>query len=318
MAIMKKMRDLFWAGDVDDGREAGGDGPLEGGDEALGPVGVVGDLFGEGEGLVEGVEGDATLRPGDSGSESEPDPGDDAVGAPGVEDVVDGLAFVEDDAGFGFHGDDFDGADGFEVAQAAVGDGADAAGASAEEAADGRFDDGAGVAAKLQALFACGSFERAEADVWLADGDAFGSDGFDAIHADEVEDDAAVEGDGLAVVPGAGAARGDGDVAVVTTGEDALYLFDVDGLQREFGGLVVELLFEDGGVPVEVAGETLHDLRVGDGAGGVGDAGGEGGDVGGGHEMRLLLLRLGVALVPLARVLQVAKAFNIFGWVKRA
>jgi hypothetical protein len=59
-----------------------------------------------------------------------------------VHDFVDCIAFVFDHARLGLHGDDLDGAHGLEVAQAAVGDGANAAGAAAEEAADRGLGDG--------------------------------------------------------------------------------------------------------------------------------------------------------------------------------
>ena len=110
---------------------------------------------------------------------------------------MDGVAFVLDDARLGFHGDDLDGADGLEVAQAAVGDGADASRATAEEAADGGFGDGGGIAAELPAELAGGGFEGAELDAGLADGDSHRigwDDGLDAVHALEVEDDAALRG----------------------------------------------------------------------------------------------------------------------------
>ncbi len=55
---------------------------------------------------------------------------------------MDCIAFVFDHARLGLHGDDLDGAHGLEVAQAAVGDGANAAGAAAEEAADRGLGDG--------------------------------------------------------------------------------------------------------------------------------------------------------------------------------
>ena len=140
-------------------------------------------MLAEGEGLIEGGKGDDALRPCDCRGEGQPDFCDDAVGAPGVDDFVDGFAFMQEDLRLGFHGDDFNSADGVVVAECAVGDGADAAGASAEEAADGGFNDGGGITSKLPALLASGGFECAEFQAGFADGDAFGGDLLKAIHA---------------------------------------------------------------------------------------------------------------------------------------
>ena len=62
------------------------------------------------------------------------------------------------------------------VAQTAVGDGADAAGAAAEKSADRGLDHGRGIAAQLPAWLARFAFEHAEAQAGLANGDAIGGD----------------------------------------------------------------------------------------------------------------------------------------------
>jgi hypothetical protein len=188
-----------------------------------------------------------------------------------VEDVVDGFAFVKEDTRLGFHGGDFDSANGGEVAEAAVGDGADAAGAAAEEAPEGSFDDGGGIAAELPALPAGLGFERAEADAGFADGDAVGRDVFDPVEELEVEDDAAMEGNGLAVVAGACAAEGDGDFVREAEAEDGDDFGGGDGLDDDVGVLAIEQRAKDGRVPVEVAGETLDDLRLREDARGIGE-----------------------------------------------
>jgi hypothetical protein len=78
-----------------------------------------------------------------------------------VENIVYGGALVEDDARLWFHGDDLEGADGIEVAEAAVGYGADATGAASEETSERGFGYGGGIAAEFPAAFAGVGFERA-------------------------------------------------------------------------------------------------------------------------------------------------------------
>ena len=68
-----------------------------------------------------------------------------------MEDIVHCFSFVKNHTRVRFHGDDLDRTHGFEVAQTAMGDRADAAGATTEEAAECSFDDGAGVAAEFEA-----------------------------------------------------------------------------------------------------------------------------------------------------------------------
>ena len=79
-----------------------------------------GDALAEIEGRVEGVERHHALRPIHRGRERQPDARDDAVGAPGVQNFVDGFAFVKDQPRLRLHGDDFQRAHGIEVAQIAI------------------------------------------------------------------------------------------------------------------------------------------------------------------------------------------------------
>jgi hypothetical protein len=200
-----------------------------------------------------------------------PDAGNDAVGAPGVHDLVHGIALVFDDAGLSFHGDDFDGADGAKITQAAMGNRADAAGTAAEEAADRGLDDSGGVTAELPAELAGGGFYCAEFHARLTDRDAVCGDGLDAVHALQIENDAALQWDSLAVVAGAGAAEGYGDIMLVAVAERGDNLIDGDGLDDDVGSLGVQLRLEDGGVPVEVAREALDDLWLREDTRWVGD-----------------------------------------------
>ena len=122
----------------------------------------------EAEGLIEGIEGRSALRPIDCRCKRKPDARDDAVGAPGVQDLVDRLALVQHHARLILHGDDFEGAHGVEVAQAAVSDGTDAARAPAKESADRGFDQRGGIHAQLPSLFARLGFERRQPQARLA------------------------------------------------------------------------------------------------------------------------------------------------------
>ena len=129
-------------------------------------------LLAEIKGAVEGVECDGALGPIHRGRKRQPDARDDAVGAPGVQNLVNCFAFVSHDARFGFHGDDFHGAHRSEIAQIAVSDRADSARSAAEKTADGSFDDRRGIAAQLPAGLARFIFECAKSHAGLANGDA--------------------------------------------------------------------------------------------------------------------------------------------------
>ena len=156
-------------------------------------VGAGGDPLAEIESRIEGVECDRALRPLDGRRKRQPDARDHAVGAPGVQNFVHRLAFVQHHARLRLHGDHFERAHRVEVAQTAVRHRADAARAAAEKSADRGLHDRRGIAAQLPARFARLGFEHAEAHSRLADGDAVRLNLFDLVHAREVEHDAALQ-----------------------------------------------------------------------------------------------------------------------------
>jgi hypothetical protein len=119
------------------------------------------------------------------------------------------------DARLGLHGDDARAQDVAAVAQQAPGDRADAGAAAGDVAADRAGLVGGGVEAELlAAVLRGGGVHVGELGAGL-DADAAVVDGLDGGHLREVEDDAAAERHGLAVVAGAAAARGDRDAAGV-------------------------------------------------------------------------------------------------------
>ena len=227
-------------------------GPLKSGDETFLPR-AGGDFLAEIEGRVEGVEGDDALRPIDDRREREPNARDNAIGAPSVQKFVDSFAFVEDQTRLGFHGDDFQGSDGVEITQVPVGYRADATRTAAEESADGCFDERGRVAAKLPASFAGFVFEDTQPHARLANGDTVRLNGFDFIHAHQIEDDTALERDRLAVIAGARAANRDREILRVAVAEDILNLFCADRLDDDLAYFAVKLFAEDRRVPVKVA-----------------------------------------------------------------
>ena len=80
-----------------------------------------------------------------------------------------------------------------------------------------------------------------------------------------------MQGDSLSVVAGACAADGDGDVVRVAEAECGDDFSSGDGLDDDVGVFTIEQRAKDGRVPVEVAGETLDELRLREDAGGVGE-----------------------------------------------
>ena len=173
--------------------EEGRDGPLEGSDQALGPLFRGSDALAEIKCLVEGVEGHGTLPPLHTRRQRQPDAGDDAIGAPGMQDLVNFFSFMMDEAGFLFHGDHVDGTHGGEVSQAAMRHRADASRTTGQKASYRGLDHGGGIAAKLPSHLARLSFEHPQAHAWLANRDSIGADGFNLIHAREVEQHSAVQ-----------------------------------------------------------------------------------------------------------------------------
>ena len=166
-----------------------------------------------------------------------------------------------------------------EVAQAAVGDGADAAGASAEKAADGGLGLacwGSSGAPSRAGRAAVSRAPRRMPGPTMAT--PSGVISWRVSMSARSRTMPPLKRDGLAVVAGAGSAGGDRDFMLrSSSARTADYFFGGDGLDDGFGGLVVEEFLEDGGVPVEVAGEALDGLaawvmtRV-DGAGWSGDS----------------------------------------------
>ena len=138
-------------------------------------------------------------------------------------------------------GHDLDAAHIVVVAQAAVGDRADAARSAAKKSAQGRFHKRARIAAQLPPRLARRLFNRHETSAGFRAAGAFGSDFQDAGHAAEIEHDAAIERDALAVVSGSGTANRDGNVVTVSEAQSRL---DLVGRFRQHDGVtlfVVEL-----------------------------------------------------------------------------
>ncbi len=92
--------------------------------------------------------------------------------------------------------------------------------------------------------------------------DAAGRDRLDLVHLRQAEDDAAGERHGLAVIAGAGAARGHRHVHLEAGLEDVDDLGLALRRDDDVGGDLVELALEDRRVPEEVAALLLHDRRI--------------------------------------------------------
>ena len=103
-----------------------------------------------------------------------------------------------------------------------------------------------GIAAQLPASFARLIFENAEAHAGLADRDSVGLNGFDFVHAHQVEHDAAMKRDGLAVVTGSSTANGDRKILRVAVAQHILDFFGGERLYDHFGHFAVEQLAEHG------------------------------------------------------------------------
>jgi hypothetical protein len=124
-----------------------------------------------------------------------------------------------------------------EVAQAAVGDRTDAAGAATEKAAYRRFGQRGWVHAQLPATFSRFGFEDREAEAGLAYGYAFRRDLFELVHSREIENDATFERNALPVIAGTCAAHCDGDGVLKREAEDCKNLIDAYGLDNNIGDL---------------------------------------------------------------------------------
>ena len=131
------------------------------------------------------------LRPFHRWSEREPNAGDDSVRAPGMQYFVNRFSFMENYARFRLHGDHFDGAHRLIIAKVSVRDRADSPGTSAEKSADRRLDDRRGIAPQFPPCLARFILEFPESNARLANGYAFRLNFLDAIHAAEIQNNAA-------------------------------------------------------------------------------------------------------------------------------
>ena len=91
-------------------------------------------------------------------------------------------AFMHHNARLILHGDNFEGADRVEVAQAAVRNRADAAGAACKKAAESGLDQRGRIHAQFPALPTRFGFEDTETHAGLADCNAVGSNFFELVH----------------------------------------------------------------------------------------------------------------------------------------
>ncbi len=140
------------------------------------------DFLAEVERRGKSVERHDALRPVHGGRQREPDARNDAVRAPGVENFVDGFAFVQDHARLRLHRDHFDGAHRLKIAQPAVRHRADASRATAEKSAERRLNDRRGIAAQFPSHLARFILEIPQAHSGLANGHAVRLDFLDAVH----------------------------------------------------------------------------------------------------------------------------------------
>lgn len=266
------------------GDDAGGDDVADG----------LGGVFDAVEGGDEGAAGFG------GGDETEEDLGDDAKGAFAAdEEVFEGVAgdvfdaFVAEPEHLAVGEDDLHAHD--VVAGDAVFEATEAAGIFRDVATDGGDFHGAGVGGVEEAGGGGGGFDFLGDDATFGvEGEVAGVDFEDAVHADEAEDDAALDGEAAAGEAGAGAAGDEfasGGGGVFDYGDDLGGRFGEDdggGFAFETGG-AVEAVGEDVFVGGENAGgadgvaEALDKRGVMHGRGGGGESGGvrRGGGAGG-------------------------------------
>ncbi len=96
------------------------DRPLEGGHQPLDPGRIGCDAFAEIKSGIEAGECNHALRPLHRRGQRQPDASDNAVGAPGVENIVNRFALVPHDSRLRFHGHYLECTHGVEVAQATM------------------------------------------------------------------------------------------------------------------------------------------------------------------------------------------------------
>ena len=201
---------------------------------------------------VETVEPDNDVGPVVVRGERRLDLDDDAVGAIGVHRLVQVRSRELERARLGFEGKHLEPQNVAQIAQSPPGDRTDPAGAARDEASDrGRA---AGRWKHAQFLPGwCGRLVDVDEDrARLAD-DAAALDRLDLVHLGQVQEHPAGQGHRLAIVAGAGAARGDRDLEPVGGGEDGAHFRFARRRHDDVGGHRLELALQHRRIPVEVA-----------------------------------------------------------------
>ncbi len=230
-------------------------------DVLLGDAVRLADQVGEGRRALEGVEAEEEVDPRIGGAERHLHLGDDAVGAIGMGDLGEVVAGQLQHARARLHGDDLEPDHIAGVAQAPPGDGADAARAAGDEAADRGRGIGGGVHADFLRLRPRHLVDVGDDGAGLGD-EAAGLDGQHLVHAGEVEDDAARERHGLAVIAGAGAARRHGDAELMGGGQHPHHLLLAHRRDDDVAGDMVELALQRRRIPVEVAALLADEVGI--------------------------------------------------------
>jgi hypothetical protein len=149
------------------------------------------------------------------------------------------------------------------LAQAAVGDRADAARSAGDEAADGGCALGGGVHPQLKPLGLRLGVDRVHLGA-RTDTQATGLDPFDIGQSRDVEQHAALQRHRLAVIAGAPCPHRDRHAMPCTGRRGTDDIFFVAWRDDEIGRFTVELLVQDRTVPEEIARAPAHDLGFGD------------------------------------------------------
>lgn len=287
--------------------------PFESCHQALGPVCVDSDALAKFEGCIEAVEGNHALRPLHRRSQCQPYPSNNAVRTPGVKNIVNRLALVEDHARLGLHGHYFEGAHRIEVAQATVRHRADSSRSPAQKPADRRLDDRRWIAAEFPAHLARLRLQHAQSHARLADRDSIRTDRFDPVHPRQVQHDAAMQRNSLPVISGSRSANGYWNVFDLAVAQHFLNLIGIQRLHDEVCDLTVKLLAQYGRVPVEVTRQPFDHLRMRENPRLVAEYGNQRADVIWTHIEDFGSYLPGRELS--LRLLQLRKAFCIFGCV---
>ena len=207
----------------------------------------------EGDDVAIGRERGDAVVPGLGGDQLELGLEDDAGGAPGVEHELHIIAGEREDARALLHGHHFERLDHAGVADDAVPHRADAGEAAAEVAADGGDLHGRRIHHQLLAALER-RLERGLDEGAGLDPDAAGLDRNHLVVAGHVEDDAALQRHRLAVVARAAAADGQRHAVAHGRGDDAGDFRFTARLDHDVGAAVLQMLGEDGAIPIEVAG----------------------------------------------------------------